>query len=431
MRNGKNEKRKKNSKKGNMVSRAVTGIVVDIATSLAKDAMLYTGRVALEGCKHSTTFSAESSMYDVISKWFVNNVPNAATRLSSPNMQQEDFVNSKNHINLSNMAKLGYIEKPLTFVHNGWIFWYIHETNRDRFDTINIWTFGPKSKLTALINHIFEHYDEIEDIIVGAVIVPTSTRGLNIVPMSKTKRRLDSVFIESSTKATLVNVIKTFETNKDWYTILGIPYRLGILLEGCPGSGKTSLVRALAYKMGYTLIVTTASSLSKSLTMCHVGEAKKAMLLIEDIDCSSHVASRDDGMRPGVGDGGEDTGEILSNILNSLDGIGSYTDCILVMTTNHVENLDPALIRPGRIDMRVEIGCMSHDTIVECLQSYYPDSDIAFNMYQYSDNITGAQMQNYKVKGLTAAEVMDIIAMKYPNLSKYDGKYHIDHNGII
>merc|ERR1719335_1790215 len=63
----------------------------------------------------------------------------------------------------------------------------------------------------------------------------------------------------------------------------------------------------------------------------------------------------------------------LAGLLNVLDGVVDTPERILIMTTNHPERLDPALIRPGRIDKKILLGYMNSDNVIKMIEHYFQE----------------------------------------------------------
>jgi mitochondrial chaperone BCS1 len=150
----------------------------------------------------------------------------------------------------------------------------------------------------------------------------------------------------------IVGDIRTFLASARWYADRGIPHRRGFLLYGPPGTGKTTLPQVVAGQLGLSLATLSLGDPAISdATLRFLFEqlGRNVMLVIEDIDC---VFRERDATSDKIG-------VTLSGLLNVLDGIGSKEGRILFMTTNHPERLDPALVRPGRIDRKVELGYAS------------------------------------------------------------------------
>ncbi|KAG6876014.1 hypothetical protein C0992_001369 [Termitomyces sp. T32_za158] len=127
----------------------------------------------------------------------------------------------------------------------------------------------------------------------------------------------------------------------------GIPYRRGYLLHGPPGSGKTSFIQALAASLSYDICLLNLSERGLSddkLNHLLSNAPERSFVLIEDIDAvfNKRVQTTEDGYQSSV---------TFSGFLNALDGVASGEERIIFMTTNHIKKLDPALIRPGRVDV--------------------------------------------------------------------------------
>lgn len=171
-----------------------------------------------------------------------------------------------------------------------------------------------------------------------------------------------------------------------YYDRLGLPYQLGILLHGVPGCGKTSFIKALAKETGFDLISIDLNMMSdydiermfsRDDISGYASNRKRRIYIIEDIDCYT-ITHRRTNVSQDVEDEvsmNSSKGVTLGCLLNIIDGAIEYPK-ILVMTTNHIEKLDPALIRPGRIDMRIELGPSPQDVLKEMLQWFYPDFDL-------------------------------------------------------
>uniref|UniRef100_A0A915MUH1 BCS1 N-terminal domain-containing protein n=1 Tax=Meloidogyne javanica TaxID=6303 RepID=A0A915MUH1_MELJA len=146
----------------------------------------------------------------------------------------------------------------------------------------------------------------------------------------RNKRPIDSVILDIGVKERLLDDISNFFTSQQWYIDRGIPYRRGYLLHGPPGTGKSSFISALAALYGHNIF-------------------------IEDVD--SAFGGRHDGViqHNPVYDGLSRV--TMSGLLNAVDGVASAEGGrVLFMTTNHVERLDAALIRPGRVDVSQHFG---------------------------------------------------------------------------
>jgi len=160
------------------------------------------------------------------------------------------------------------------------------------------------------------------------------------------KRNLNSIYINEETKNKLLSDLKTFTKKENEYNSFGIPYKRTYLFSGPPGSGKTSFVKAICNDLDYNLsILSLNKKFDDGAFMWAMSSIKdKSILLVEDIDCLFNKREQ----------GSSDIPITFSNFLNVLDGVLYKHGCIMFLTTNHIEKLDHALLRIGRIDYIVE-----------------------------------------------------------------------------
>lgn len=186
------------------------------------------------------------------------------------------------------------------------------------------------------------------------------------------RRQFDSVILDKDIAEKILLDVDEFLLSRDWYSQRGVPYRRGYLLHGPPGCGKTSYIMALAGKLEYDICQMNLSNsalsderLSYLLNVAPV----KSIILLEDIDAAFLSREDIDITRSAYQGLGRVT---LSGILNVLDGVASSEERLLFMTTNYPEKLDPALTRPGRVDMKVYIGYASNDQLARSFEKFYP-----------------------------------------------------------
>jgi len=196
----------------------------------------------------------------------------------------------------------------------------------------------------------------------------------------RTNKTLDTLFgdqIEAIRRRA-----RFFRDRSDWYAARGVPHTLGILLHGDPGCGKTSVIKALSAELRRHVFsvrlgeLTSRSQLhaaffsplvraSRSAHPASVDGAveyeiptERRILVIEDADClggSRSVLRRREESAEGESDPA-DEGIRLGDVLNAIDGVLETPGRVLVMTSNRPEALDPALLRPGRMDLRIRLG---------------------------------------------------------------------------
>ena len=179
-------------------------------------------------------------------------------------------------------------------------------------------------------------------------------------------RRISTVILDGTRKGELLDDIENFldPVSQQWHSDRDTPYRRGYLLYGPPGTGKSSLSSAIAGRFDMNIYILNLSTISEAiLKRLFDSLPSRCIILLEDIDAvSSNRDAETEGSRQNVTSspsrmskpvGGKLS---LSSILNVIDGVGSQEGRILIMTTNHITRLDEALIRPGRVDKKVELG---------------------------------------------------------------------------
>lgn len=187
------------------------------------------------------------------------------------------------------------------------------------------------------------------------------------------KRPLDSVILDKGVKERVVADVKDFLGSGKWYYDRGIPYRRGYLLHGPPGSGKSSFIQALAGELDYNIAILNLSE--RGLTDDRLNHLltvvpRRTLVLLEDADAafSNRRVQAD-------ADGFHGANVTFSGLLNALDGVASAEERILFLTTNHIERLDDALVRPGRVDMTVRLGEATRWQIEHLWDRFYGELD--------------------------------------------------------
>ena len=284
-------------------------------------------------------------------------------------------------------------------------------------------------------------------------------------------RTFDNLFFEN--KSNLIDKINFFRDNKDWYDKEGHPYNLGIGLSGTPGTGKTSIIKCLANMLDRNIIVIPLNKIKTQRELSHVYfestynrnnevdsiNFDNKIIVFEDIDCMTNIVKKrnnslysledsvddndskkiikklikkinekengesnislDDIFETSCGDysvlNKNDDKVTLSYLLNLIDGIRETPGRILVITSNHYDKLDDALIRPGRIDCTLQMTNASYDTICLMFKHYYKIEISEFFLDNKKYNfellkkfhLSPAEIVNFKVFSNTPDEFID------------------------
>jgi chaperone BCS1 len=228
------------------------------------------------------------------------------------------------------------------------------------------------------------------------------------------KRSLKTIFIEQEKKDILIKRLSNFIEKEKWYIENSIPYQLGILLYGPAGTGKTSLIKAIAGYLNYPIYYLSPQKLSHIETaMSSLGD--KCIIVIEDIDSNflTHSREKKDGKEIAPKSDNSLINEVmlvsLSEILNSLDCMFSAHGRILIATTNHVEKLDPALVRAGRIDLKLEIGFVNNEILKGFIDNFFPENKLNISEIKLKNNLTIATLQNLILEEKTIEEIVEFV----------------------
>ncbi len=260
-----------------------------------------------------------------------------------------------------------------------------------------------------------------------------------------TNRNFNNIFFTG--KEILENRVKLFEHNKEWYDERGLPHTLGFLLHGVPGTGKTSTIKAVANYTNRHIINIHSDMLKtkKQLLNLFYNEEitvlngvncetflipiEERLFIFEDVDCMGDLLLDRSIKKPKkqkindsdiIYDKNQITEEekiTLSDLLNILDGTLELPGRIIILTSNYPELLDSALIRPGRIDMILNLGMATPEIIKQLYKLYYKEELNCDNLPH--DKWTPAQIsQIYFNNIIDKKKAIDIIINDKPFIFK-------------
>lgn len=236
------------------------------------------------------------------------------------------------------------------------------------------------------------------------------------------KRYMDTVFMNPETKNEISNSIKSFVNRKDWYEENFVPYHYGILLYGPPGTGKSTLIRAIISE--YSESVEKQVNIQYLRSIREINEIRQEtyelelspkIIIVEDIDASvlkrrTDAENKNEKQLSADGDmpiRRYDEKISLSDVLNTMDGVSNLENVIYIFTTNHIEHLDPALVRPGRIDKLIKVDLPGRDEYDQFM-FYHFKKHIPEDFVVKSHKLI-AELQNEIVCEKSYEEVLEIL----------------------
>ena len=243
------------------------------------------------------------------------------------------------------------------------------------------------------------------------------------------KRPFETIYLKEGIKDKIHNNISIFfnkETRSD-YLSFGIPYKNVCFLYGIPGSGKTSLIDALASEFSCDIYILPISgnNIDDSAIMSALStmrnnrdeeEETKKIILIEDIDCMFENRKEGDTQRNKL---------TLQGLLNCMDGFTSLEGSFMFITANNPECLDDALIRSCRVDLKIELGFADKYQTENMFNTFLPEQKDKF--VEFYDNIknkkyTTAMLQELLFFNRNCNNILDKLQLFDDIIKKNDSK---------
>ena len=282
------------------------------------------------------------------------------------------------------------------FINQGRLFWVrrykldSNGTEREKAG-ITIYTFGRnRAALVNLIDAALPVFKEKNHVSLYRPCGSGWDRRCNIVP-----RSMDSIAAKQELKDELIQSVQEFLDSEAWYIEKGITYKEVHVFHGPTGTGKTSLIRAIATLFKLPIFEVDLSSVSNSSLLSLLdGLPKRCICLIEDFDSSGATKKRakleavqNDSEtklvdKDNKGDNVSPLADLnldmltISGLLNALDGISGPSGVIYFLSTNSIDNIDPAILRKGRTDWLRYIGAIGDEEIKNYIRFISPTYEI-------------------------------------------------------
>lgn len=342
--------------------------------------------------------STECNIYKSILSYVLDKKPSGCKFTSNPGgnilfFDQFDEIQINKKIwlvskNSTTNTSILYILELISYVSN------IDEINK--FIKYCLKKYQPKIRSDSLISSNLKYYKYI-----GTGTGTNHQCMFDEYPFIQTKT-FSNIFFEKKTD--LVNKIKYFVSNEETYRLIGRPYSMGIILYGKPGTGKTSCTKAIAELTQRHIIDISLKKIKtqKELNEIFYGgkingefvDMRKKLFVLEEFDCIIHRL-RDRKLYTNNTNNTNDTnntnnidilnsqieptndkhnhneeGIYLEDLLNLLDGTCELSGSMFVATTNHIDILDQALLRPGRFDLSIEFKNANDKIIIQMIKHF-------------------------------------------------------------
>jgi SpoVK/Ycf46/Vps4 family AAA+-type ATPase len=319
----------------------------------------------------------------------------------------------------------------------------------DKFQGATVWWAAYKNKLSSgsiEAWYMLYYQEQHRDLVLNTYLPHVRREGREIIVRGRDgwathvqfehRKTFDKLAMDPVRKQEIIDDLEAFKNGKEYYAHLGKPWKRGYLLHGPPGTGKSTMVAAMANFLDYDVydLELTSVKSNTELRRLLVATKSKSIIVIEDIDCLLDILRSRDKMKLAEDEHGGTSAEAaaatgvrpeennkvasgvtLSGVLNFVDGLWSACseERIIVFTTNHLEELDPALIRRGRMDMHIEMSYCGFEAF-KFLAKLYLRDDVE------SHQLFGAIAELLGEVNMTPADVAENLTRKHKDAADVD-----------
>lgn len=338
-------------------------------------------------------------MREVLEKFFKFNVE---TNTYDPIMMDHYFIPSDNYTDnpYISICKFNGTIIVLKLTSKNMIIGnHDYNSTRARFSCLNV---NKDVENLRKFVKIFLNKCALRDIEKSTKYINVSSTDGYFTTFNKDRKGFEDIFIPENIKNEIKESVKSFIDKREWYEINKIPRHFGILLYGPPGTGKSSLAIAIANYIQASIYVThNLCRFTQTFDDINTNDLKKfnkyCVNICEDIDRDLDNLLKDKNNKTS-----------FSEILNKMDGIAAKDNMIYIFTTNNIDKVDPAIIRPGRIDLKIEIGYVDLESLNQFLKHYF--GKVIDKPITIKDGLTIADLQVQVMKGSSFDEIIRYVS---------------------